>query len=290
MKTATIIQVVIFIFTIIGFSVYYYLHRGRKIKIIMEKYINQKRIYFGEITGLAKKRFPESQDEQLFIPTSPKIWTPLPGSEFFSTTKKGMLCLKAVIDSDDNVYWVKPDNTKYEEKTVEYQEPVLDENGQQTYITAYEKDEDGELILEPYIINGVHQKDENNEPIWQPKTVRKLNTVLKSRIETIPAFYERAIETDVKLYFLNKKLELREKFKKDDKWEKIKQIAIFSILAIVVLGVVYLSYKQVNETVLQERESRESFLVRWSNMMVDMESKKNNNDPNNPEYGKQVIT
>lgn len=234
--------------------------KGQKVKIILYRWVNKKRIFDKVVIGIIRKRIKDSPEEQLFIKLGPrKIWQNIPDSINFMTDMKGKITIHGVIDSVNNISWIRPIDTIYKETVEKYQDPILDKDGKPKIKEVYVKDEiTGEIVTEPVLENGKQVMDEQGRPLFKPKVENVPDTKTKERKVQKASPYDQVIENDVGLYYLNKKIEIREKFKREENKSLLEKAMPFAIAAVVILGVAYLSYqhlKEMNETAEQRADA-----------------------------------
>lgn len=264
---------------------------GQRVEIILYKWINRKRIFAGTIKGIIKKRYKDNTEEMLNFKANKKsLWSHVPDNEFFLTNLKGIYTLHAVIDANNNISFIKPDDTIYQKEVKKFTEPLLDKNGKNIFDEVYILDENNELILEPMKENGKFVYDkETNEQIFIPKIEKKMKMHIKEKEIETPSSYDHIIESDRKLYYLNKKEEIRQKFKREESKSLWQTIAPIAMIGIIVIATVYLSYKHIKQIGDDFANERKSFLVQLANTIREDPSKINPLNNDKPEnYGQEA--
>ena len=241
MMGAYLIVVIFFAYT------FFFKSKGKKCKIVLYQWINYKRVFYNIVDGVIRKRYSDSSNEQLCIKVFGNVWTSIPDSKFFMTNMKGELVLHALIDIDKNVKFINHEDIVYREYNIQVQEKVLDSKGNPLTKEVYVSDEYGNIILEVAKDNkGNVITDSNGDTVYVAVKKSMYITKIIDKKVTEPSSHDQIIESDIKLYYLNKKEENRQKFKRDEKKSLWQTIAPIALIGIIVLMTVYLSYKHMN--------------------------------------------
>jgi len=262
---------------------------GKSVLIHLYNYVNGEPIFDRTIKGYIKKRFSDESDEQLLLPLKPKLWTAIPDSKYCRISNKGQKLYSLCLDGEDNFYWMYLEKTKMREITETYKVPVVDDKGNEQYEDAYERDSEGEVVYEQIKENG-EPVMQDGEPVYEPKIVKQIVTKTKEITKHVPALYEQIIEANVKLYYLNKKQELREKYKVEQKKSRFEVVAPMAILAVVLIVTFYMSFNHL-KGLSEDNKETTSFLQK---MVEDMSSNppqigggKDSSDAKPANYGKK---
>jgi len=217
------------------------------------------------------------------------------------------MLLKGVHDGQGFIHWVMPDDTTYVEREVSIDEIQKDSLGKIVYEEHSAKDEKGENIVidkeTGYTV--LLQEDEkeylllddkgktmkkvsvNSKTDFIYKVEKKPKTIEKKKWIREPSPREVVLESDVKLYFMNKNQELRERFKEKDTNAWKKQAVTLGILAMVIIMVAYMTYKHqqnITLTVAGEMEEASAKYLEFFKKVT-----KQNPDKETPEdYGKKI--
>jgi len=278
-----------------------------KIKIVLEKKINNSRVFYKIVNGFIKVRDKDNGQKKLNIP-SLKYWGEIPDSRYFSHDMKGLPILKGVLEDQDMINWVINDNNIYVNKDVIAKIPLKDKNNKEIYETVEAKDSDGNPIIidketgykvmlsedkTKYLffndkgdIVETHEIDEKRTFI--PKTEKVLKTKEETKVVRVISPHDQVIESDVKLYFMNKSQELRQKYKKKDQNEWLKQAAALTVMLLMCLAAMYMSYKFMSESLDKSLDRFETSADKYTNMFEKMTGISKSSQPSSQDKGQKV--
>jgi len=276
-----------------------------RVNLFLDKRINGGRVYWKNLKCEVKKH-PKSKEKKLFINKLEKLWLEIPDSRFFSHDIKGNLILRGIHESEGQINWVLPEKTSYEEKEVKKEVPVLDKNGELVYEEKFVLDSNGEkIVIEKESGNKVLKSEDEkfyilyndkNEEIkkipvkdeekytFDYKTEKVQNFETKVVKELVAVSKEVAIQSDVKMYFLNKNAELNERFKNKDQNELLKMALTLGAIAIIVIASVYMTYKHQKEIAVEFGDE----MKEGNHMLVNAINSMTKSNEKGSDYGKKI--
>lgn len=287
------------IYGIIGLAfiwLFYQNAQGLKVNLIVYEWRNKKRHFGGVIKGVMRKRYPDSIEKSIvFKYKKTKHVVNVPEERAFLSDMKGIYTLQVVVDQNGNVEFIMPTDEVYETKNVKVEIIERNEKGDIIYEDVYVQDPaTGEPMLERVKNkDGSDAFDKEGFPLFQPiKERRPVKQIVYEKVEA-PVAADRIIKSDRKLYYLNKKEEIRQKYKQEEKKNWLQQNAVLLILVFVTLLTIYFSYKHIQTITSDLKDTNTAFMDRLTKMIEQPQQITNlvNSDKNEPKpegYGEKV--
>lgn len=241
----------------------------KSVRVFLDHLINNVRVFDKEYAGKIKKKEKDDREQKLFIAKLSNFWGQIPDPKFFSHDKRGNLILRGVHDGQGFINWIVSDSTVFIENEKIISEPVLNEEGKPIYDDIEVKDDNGNNIIidkatglrvmldddeKHYDLIDKKGKVKFRIPIDQKreyvvKTEKVAKMLQKKEYVREPSPREQVLESDVKLYFINKSQELEQRFKKKDENAWIKQAVAIGMVVMLILVVGWMSYKHIEKNI-----------------------------------------